>query len=319
MGTAIDHTIAKEIAASLLATPRFIPAKYHYDTKGSTLFEDITELHEYYLTRCERIILENFKKEITGLITNGVTVNIIELGAGDGHKTIPLLEELIAKNKPFTYLPIDVSEAALRKLEDTLKTEYAHSCMQVKGIVADYISGLQQIDPQTRHLILFLGSSIGNFNSGEAQQFLVNLRSFVKKQDVLLIGFDLKKDVDVLQRAYKDSKGVTSEFNLNVLDRLNREIGTNFDRSKFEFHCFYNVLEGRVESWLVSKEKQTVTISSLQKSFTLQPWEGIHMENSYKYNLRDIEELVHGAGYSIEKIFSDPQQYFACVALRLRS
>lgn len=319
MGTAIDQqTIVKELANSLFANPRFIPAKYHYDAKGSLLFEQITELTEYYPTRCEREILKSFKKEIIALIGKNHGISLIELGAGDGHKTTPLIEELITTNKKFEYIPIDVSETAVKKLVQSLELEYNTSTMHVHGIIADYFNGLKQLDLKSHKMILFLGSSIGNFSAEEAHQFLFHLRSFLNTQDVLFIGFDLKKDIDVLQTAYKDSKGVTAEFNLNVLDRLNRELGTNFQRQKFQFHSFYNVVEGRVESWLISTEPQTITLPALQKSFSLKAWEGIHMENSYKYSMRDIENLVHGAGYRIENVFKDPQQYFACAALKLR-
>lgn len=315
MGTTIDQTLISDLASSLFATPRFIPARYHYDAKGSMLFEMITELDEYYLTRCEREILNNHKTEITSLVRR---MNIIELGAGDGHKTIPLLHELVAQGHAFDYVPIDVSESSVYKLVGNLEHMFQNSCLHARGIVADYVEGLSRINQDSRHLILFLGSSIGNFEMGEASQFLSQLRHYMKSDDVLLVGFDLKKDVAILQRAYDDSKGITREFNLNVLDRLNREAGANFNRDKFQYHCFYNVVEGRVESWLVSKEPQRILIPALQSSFTLKAWEGIHMENSYKYTMGDIENLIQGAGYRIVKVFEDPQHYFACVALQLR-
>lgn len=314
MGTTIDQTLINELSVSLFANPRFIPAVFHYDAKGSRLFERITELDEYYLTDCEEEILNIHKNEITSLVHG----NIIELGAGDGHKTTPLLKEVVAQGRPFEYFPIDVSENAVHQLVENLQNTFRNSCLHVKGIVANYFEGLAKIDHDPPHLILFLGSSIGNFESREAIKFLYRLRHFMKSDDVLLIGFDLKKDASVLQRAYNDSKGITREFNLNVLDRLNREVGTNFNRDNFLYHSFYNIVEGRVESWLVSKEAQTIIVPALQASFTLKAWEGIHMENSYKYTLSDMENLVHEAGYRIEKVFEDSRHYFACVALKLR-
>lgn len=318
MGTAIDQqTIIKDLAKSLFSSPRYIPAKYHYDTKGSLLFEKITELDEYYPTRCEREILKKYKKEIIDLTKHHPNLNLIELGAGDGHKTTPLLEELMTSKQNCAYIPIDVSESAIAKLLATLHSTYG-SLLNVQGITADYLEGLSQINPIIRKMVLFLGSSIGNFDNHEAHKFLFSLRHFLEKDDILFVGFDLKKDIDILQKAYKDSKGVTAEFNLNVLDRLNHELNMNFNRDKFHFHSFYNNVEGRVESWLVSKETQTIEFPPLHKTFTLKAWEGIHMENSYKYNMRDIENLAHGAGFRIERIFKDPQNYFACAALKLR-
>jgi len=173
----------------------------------------------------------------------------------------------------------------------------------------DAIKWLATIDGR-RNLVLFLGSSIGNFDHVGAQRFLRCLWSALKHDDQVLIGFDLRKDIDVLTRAYNDSKGVTREFNLNLLDRMNRELGADFDREMFAFSCHFNVRSGAVESWLVSKAAQNVHFGRLGRSFSFQDWEGIHTESSHKYWESDIPRLAEEAGFAMEMQFFDSKRYF---------
>ena len=172
------------------------------------------------------------------------------------------------------------------------------------------LTWLQEAEP-ARNIVFFLGSSIGNFDKNEVQHFLHHVWTVLNDGDYIFIGFDLKKDIQVLQRAYADSQGITAEFNLNLLDRVNRELGGNFDRSKFHFQSFYNPSEGRVESWLISTVEQAVTINELQKVFHFEAWEGLHVENSYKYGVKDIEELARANDFIVEREFLDSKEYFA--------
>jgi L-histidine Nalpha-methyltransferase len=300
--------------------PKRLPFKYHYDARGSRLFDQITELKEYYLTRCEQEILQQFKREMTQTMAPSSFFRLYELGAGNGQKTKELLRYFLEMGLTFEYAPIDCSQAAINQLVTSLREEFGDS-LQVKGIIGEYFEALALLQDEKNHvknIVLFLGSSIGNFDLEEAEHFLHHLWAVLKEGDDVFIGFDLKKDIAILEEAYNDSMGITREFNLNILDRINRELGGNFDRNKFIFHSFYNPAKGRVESWLISIESQMITIANLQKTFVLDAWEGIHVENSYKYNFKDIEELAKKTDFVIEKEFLDSKKYFAGTIWRIK-
>lgn len=306
-----DHELALSLLEGLSKSPKSLPSRFFYDDKGSELFKQIMGLPEYYPTRCEKEILEKYSGEIASLLGDG-HCNVVELGCGDGVKTMLLLEQMLELNKKFSFVPLDISKAAVEFLIGNLKKEYGEIPFEVKGLVAEYFQGLSWLseNAQEKNLVLFLGSNIGNFDKSMALRFLRHLWYSLNDGDLLLAGFDLKKDLDVLYYAYNDSQGVTKEFNFNVLDRINKNLGGDFKRENFQHQGLYNVVTGAMESYLISTVSQTVTIKELGKSFDLKPWEPIHMEYSYKYQQSDIEELAEGAGFEIVKGFKDDKGYF---------
>jgi L-histidine N-alpha-methyltransferase len=285
------QAFALDVLDGLSEIPKRLSSKYFYDDHGSRLFQKITELPEYYLTNCEMNVFETKKKEIGDLIADS-KFNLVELGAGDGRKTSKLIEYFLKKQFDFTYIPIDISEGAM--------------------IVAEYFHGLKWLGKleKYRNLVLFLGSNLGNFNKPQSRVFLRNLWNTLNDGDLMLTGFDLKKDIDLMQKAYNDSKGLTSEFNLNLLRRINTELGGNFDLSKFRHYSSYDVFSGAMESYLVSLEAQTVFIKEIGQTFSFKAWEPIHTEYSYKYLESDIEELAEATGFLVEKKLYDSKRYF---------
>ena len=266
-------------------------------------------LPEYYPTQCEFEILRDYKDQIVDMIYDNQT-NIVELGAGDGQKTEILLEYLIEKELDFEYIPIDISESAIQGLVGGLKQSYPD--MKIEGLVAEYFEGLRWLSSKNHghNVVLFLGSNIVNFSHSEARVFLFSLWNALNNGDIILIGFDLKKDIQVLAKAYNDSQGITAQFNMNLLNRINKELGGNFKPDCFQYHNTYNVFTGAMESYLVSREEQTVCIEALNQSFTFQSWEPLHTEYSHKYLLSEIAALAEETGFNILHQFSDSRQYF---------
>jgi L-histidine N-alpha-methyltransferase len=312
MGISSNQTLTLDILEGLSSQPKFIPSKYHYDEKGSLLFQQIMNLKEYYLTGCELENLKIFKNEVAKIVSDR-PFRLIELGVGDGIKTKILLHHFLNLNLQFEYIPIDCCQEVVSDVITSLNKEFSDSNLKVLGITADYFHALSWLKKQTsmRNVVLFLGSNIGNFTLKEVQHFLHHIWNALKDGDYLLIGFDLKKDIATVENAYNDDLGITAEFNLNLLDRFNTELGSNFNRNKFKYHSFYNPKDGRVESWLMSTEDQTIHFPALQKDFHFDAWEGIHVENSYKYDLKNIEELARSTGFSIKHKFVDKKGYFA--------
>lgn len=306
-----SHELALSVLEGLSKNPKGLPSRLFYDDKGSEIFKKIMELPEYYPTRCEAEILGERGSEISKFLGDG-KYNIIELGCGDGAKTILFLNSLIAASKKFNFVPLDISEAAVNFLIKNLKKEYGELPFDVKGLVAEYFQGLGWLSQNAseQNMVMFLGSNIGNFNKSTALRFLRSLWHSLNNDDLVLIGFDLKKDLDILYDAYNDSQGVTKEFNYNVLDRINEMLGGNFDRKNFQHQGLYNVQTGAMESYLISQNHHHVYIEELGKSFEFKPWEAIHMEYSYKYLPSDIEFLAKNTGFEIVENFTDGKGYF---------
>ena len=305
------HRLALEVLEGLSGSPKRLPSRFIYDARGTELFQKITDLKEYYPTACEFEIFRNHREKIASYLL-GAPFNLIELGAGDGRKTTVLLECFLKKGLDFQYTPIDISEYAMKTLRDSLERRLNGGPLKVRGLVAEYFEGLHWLleNESRRNLVLFLGSNIGNFSHAESERFLRHLWYSLNPDDYVLIGLDLKKDPKVLFPAYNDSEGITREFNLNLLDRLNHELGADFDRSKFTHQGHYNVELGAMESYLISTEDQTVTIKALDKAFELKAWEGIHTEYSYKYIPSDIQTLAQDTGYQVVENFFDSRRYF---------
>jgi len=300
---------ALDVLVGLSSPRKRLSSKYFYDTRGSELFQQITRLPEYYLTAVEREILTVHRDRIARHIERD-PFNLVELGAGFSDKTTTLLRHFHGRGLEFQFVPIDISTSATEQLVNTVGTDLP-GC-EVHGLVAEYFDGIKWLNNRhrRRNLVLFLGSSIGNFTHDEACLFLRNLWNSLDDGDLLLIGFDLKKDIDLLLKAYNDPAGVTSRFNLNLLDRINRELGGHFDPGKFRHFGTYDVLAGGMESYLVSTVRQSVFIELIGRSFSFEPWEPIHTEYSHKYLVSDIETLAAETGFVVVEHLTDARRWF---------
>ena len=293
-----------EVTDGLRQSQKQLPSKFFYDERGSELFEQITYLDEYYPTRTERTILQDNIQQITEVI--GPEAMLIELGSGSSSKTRLLLEKLSSLS---AYVPVDISEEFLLKVVNQLRMEYPK--VSIIPVFADYTSHFELPDlggGYRNQVVFFPGSTIGNFRPSKAQSFLDTLASVTDSDAGMLVGVDLKKDKEILEKAYNDEQGLTAAFNKNMLERLNRELDADFDVDLFDHCAFYNEEKGRIEMHLVSGCQQTVTIADQEIHF--EEGESIHTENSYKYSVDDFKELVSD-WYSVEKVWTDDRDYFS--------
>ncbi|MEM9887347.1 MAG: L-histidine N(alpha)-methyltransferase [Bacteroidota bacterium] len=312
----VNTSFAKDIAKGLASNPKRLSSKYFYDAKGDVLFQRIMEMPEYYLTNCEFEIFETHKEALR-LAFGSRAFDLIELGAGDGTKTKILLEHFLAKNTDFDYVPIDISANVLNHLEADLARRWPD--LGVKKMAGEYFQGLQQLaGNHRRKVVLFLGGNIGNMSPIEAENFLSKIANYLSSGDLLLIGFDLKKNPQTILDAYNDPKGITSNFNLNILERINRELGANFQLHQFKHWETYNPLSGATESFLVSTAAQEVYIAALDQSFSFKQWEAIHTELSQKYSMEEIQFLAKKSGFFSVAEFFDENQYFVDVLWEVR-
>lgn len=300
------HTIA--MCHGLRERFKSIASKYLYDQEGSKLFDLITTQPEYYLTRSETAILSTYADEIVERFGTQL-VNIIELGPGDGTKAALLLSPCTATGVPFRYIPVDVSEAALRSAMATLLKTVG--VIEAQPLRADFTEAFftRIIYRSTRSAILYLGSSIGNLTPTETCRMLSGLRSQLKPNDLMVIGFDLWKAADILVPAYDDTQGITREFNLNLLDRLNREAGATFQRELFTHRPVYNPFLQCMESYLESKVAHDVWIEALNDSIRFTAGEKIHIEYSFKYRPEQIAHLAQVSGFTVSKNYFDSNQH----------
>ena len=311
---------ANDTLKGLSASQKYLSSQYFYDTKGSRIFQDIMQMSEYYLTDCELEIFETKKQEIFEVFTNRDTsYNLIELGAGDGLKTKVLLSHFLDQQPSFEYTPIDISEEAVKNLVVDLERELPG--IQVNGMVGDYFLLMEEINQYhfTKKILLFLGSNIGNFNERETLIFLNKLKSVMHSGDLLFIGFDLKKDPDIILNAYNDPHGHTAAFNLNLLQRINSELNANFILRNFRHREVYNPQSGTAKSKLISLTKQEVEIFDLNKTFLFEEGESIFMEMSQKYDMKMIADLAYKSGFEIVRNFHDRRQYFVNSLWKLKS
>lgn len=299
---------AADVLIGLSTHPKFISSKYFYDNIGSELFQKISQHEDYYLTKTEFSIFQDASTAIPELIREP-EIDIIELGAGDGHKSKLIIDGFLNKGCKVNFYPIDISEKAMHLLGQNMTTSENFT---IHGIVSDYFTGLTHLKniSGNKKLVLFLGSNIGNFNKQQSRDFLKKLWMSLNTSDHVLIGYDLKKDSRILNKAYNDSTGLTRAFNLNLLNRLNREFSANFDVSKFQHYGFYNPALGAMESYIVALEDQEIYISALEKSFYFEKFEAMHLESSYKFSPSDINYLANHTGFHIEQHFSDERNYF---------
>ena len=305
------HQFARTILAGLRQKPKRLPYSYHYDQEGSRLFQKISELDEYYLTSCEREIFRNHHHEIAAMLCDE-PLYIIELGAGDGHKTLMLLEHFLSSHRKFRYIPIDISREAFRQLNARYQDHCPELLDSTTLLQMNYQTAFDNL-PETEgghRVVLFLGSSIGNLTETEALQFLFELRMALSHGDWILTGFDLIKDIDVMERAYNDHAQITAAFNLNLLTRINHEFDANFSAQHFQFRSYFDFQTHAIESWLVSLKDQQVEIPGLGLSLRLETNEGIHVETSRKYQPREILRLARQTGFKVKADFYDSRRYF---------
>ncbi len=302
----------QDVLAGLSGPNKTLPCKYLYDDQGARLFEAICELDEYYPTRTELGILRDNIDEIASLL--GPRVNLVDLGSGSGLKTRLLLDHL---DQPASYLPVDVACAQL--LQGAARLNQEHPQLLVKPICADYTRpfNLPPVPPDSgRSIVFFPGSTLGNFEPEEAMIFLGRMARLSRPTGGLLIGIDLKKSPHLLNPAYNDSRGVTAQFNLNLLARANRELPAGFDLAQFQHHAFYNAAAGRIEMHLVSCRQQTVPVDG--HKFDFANGESIVTEHSYKYTVEEFRQLASRAGLEVVRHWTDKQQWFSVQYLKPR-
>ena len=303
------RTFRDEVLHALRDARKELPSKYFYDDVGSRLFEQICELDEYYLTRTELSIMQERMHEMVSQL--GPDCLLIEYGSGSSTKIRMLLDALQA---PVGYVPIDIAKDQLLRSAAALAAAYP--ALEVLPVCADYTSDFalpSPAKPVSRKIAYFPGSTIGNFDREPAQRFLQQIAKTCTGGG-LLIGVDLKKDFNIVHRAYNDAKGVTARFNLHLLERLNQELDANFQLKQFGHYAFYNPGQSRIEMHLVSLTNQTVRIGEVEIAFKL--GESIWTESSYKYTLEEFAHLARAAGFIVEGVWTDPQQYFSVQYLK---
>jgi dimethylhistidine N-methyltransferase len=304
-------TFAEDIEKGLSSDPKALSSKYFYDDAGSRLFQEIMKLPEYYLTRSEHEIFNKQTEQIfKAFEADKGKFDLIELGAGDGTKTSLLVDYFLKHNADFRYVPIDISSEALNFLTEKFHKEFPDLNIQTEQ--GDYFKTLETFKQRSdkRKIILFLGSNIGNFSEEKALEFFRELHGIMNKEDSILIGFDLHKNPKTILNAYADSQDVTAKFNLNLLKRINRELGANFNTEEFSHYASYHPTECAARSYLISQREQTVRIELLDKEFHFKKWEPIYMEVSQKYNLEMIEKLARESGFEIVKNFFDENRFY---------
>ena len=299
----------REVIAGFSQHPRSIPPKYFYDEEGSRLFESICKQPEYYLTRTEIVLLEKHADDIKTLVGSGSY--LVEPGSGSCEKVRLLLDTL----RPMAYVPMDISCAHLRMAAAGIATDYPW--LDVHAVCTDITRevSLSFIPEQAAPVMFYPGSSIGNFDPDDAVEFLACLARIAGPGGGLLIGVDLKKDPATLHDAYNDAGGVTAAFNLNLLQRANRELDADFDMGAFEHHAMYNSIAGRIEMHLTSTRKQTVNIDD--HSFDFNAGDSIHTENSYKYTNDEFRSLAQRAGFTSCAVWTDSDRLFSLHFLRV--
>jgi len=307
-----QKTFAQELSYSFNQKQKSINPKFFYDEKGSYLFKKICTLPEYYISRTEVALLRQLDEKLSHYL-NG-NFRLVELGSGSSSKTRILIDILAKSQKHIEYFPIDISNI-IRESCKELQNDYKNLC--ITGIIDDYKPALELVKnyDDKNNLIVFLGSSFGNYDHNTGLRFLQKINSLMKSNDLFLLGLDLTKDETVLEKAYNDSQGITAQFNLNVLSRINSELDANFDKNKFVHYAVYNKNQNRIEMYLRSLEKQIVNIPKADLLFEIEKDELIHTENSFKFTISQIKEMSAMSNFQIQDIWCDEKRYFGLVLL----
>ena len=305
--TQIQETFAEEVYSGLNRDSKFISPKFFYDKKGSELFERICLIPEYYLTRTEISILKQLQNELASFLDGDF--RLVELGSGTSVKT-RLLLDVFTSQKNLEYFPIDISEILTESSEQLL---HDYQNLRITGIIDTYEGGLEFLRTydEKKNLIIFLGSSFGNFSPTDGYKFLEKIHTTMKAGDLFLIGLDLVKKREILESAYNDSQGVTAEFNLNVLSRINDELDADFNLNNFSHHAIYNEKDQRIEMYLKSLKEQSIIISKSKLELKLDKDELIHTEYSHKYRLSEIHDLLNNVGFELKHTWLDENKHFS--------
>ena len=304
--------ILGDVLAGLSMTPKRLPSKYFYDARGSRLFEDITAQPEYYLTRVEIALLDARMTDIAAAV--GPRAHVVEYGSGSGRKTEQLLDGL---RDPVAYTPIEISRSTV--LASTARLAHAFPRIEMLPVCADFTRPVELPEParEPGHtLVFFPGSTLGNFTHAEAAALLASMRATMGPRGQALIGIDLDKDTATLEAAYNDAKGVTAQFTLNLLVRLNRDIGSDFDLAGFRHHAVYARERGRIETFLVSQRAQRVCVAG--RAFPFAAGEAMQVEYSHKYTDAGFADLVQAAGLRVVERWNDPGDWFGLRLLQAR-
>ena len=303
-------TFAEEISSSLNQDSKFISPKFFYDQKGSALFEDICKLPEYYLTRTEIKILTKIQDDLSTYVSEDF--RLVELGSGSSVKTRLILDVFNKIQEKIEYFPIDISDILKESCQQLLND---YEKLHITGVIDTYHSGLEFIEhyDDKPNFIAFLGSSFGNFEPKDGNQFLKIVNSSMKNSDLFLIGLDLIKEKSILEDAYDDVAGITAKFNLNVLSRINEELEGDFVLSQFSHHALFNEEKQRIEMYLKSNTSQKVTISKSNLELNFSKNELIHTENSHKYSIAKIQTMMKNTGFKINRIWQDEKSHYALV------
>jgi L-histidine N-alpha-methyltransferase len=308
----------QDVITGLRADAKYLSSRYFYDEIGDQIFQEIMAMPDYYLTRAEEEIFNLRKREIYRAINFKTPFKLVELGAGDGLKTKVLLRSFLEEKANFQYLPIDISSHVLDELADSLIKELPQ--LEVKPIAKEYFEALEHLQNISNEpkLVLFLGSNIGNFPQGKAEGFLGSLAAKLQTGDKLLLGVDLKKEPAKILQAYSDKTGITARFNLNILARINRELGANFDLQNFDHYASYNPQNGECRSYLICRKAQDIHLEGVAQRIHFEEFESIHTEISKKYSPAELDRLADETGFKVIEKFYDSQKQFSDVLLEKR-
>ena len=305
------NQLALEVFRGLESSKKYIPSKYFYDDPGSRIFQEIMNMPEYYPTDCETEIFETHSRRIGELFCKkGCSIDLVELGAGNGQKTSILIGDLLREKVNFRYIPVDISESAVNNLVHSMQSQFGK--LTIEPRIGDYFNMLENLSNEypNRKVVMFLGSNLGNLNREESVAFLKRINYSMLEDDRFFIGLDLKKDPGVILKAYDDPHGHTRDFNLNLLIRMNRELGADFNTDYFMHAPCYDPGEGTARSYLVSTRDQEVFFDAAEKSIRFRKWEPIFTEMSQKYDLEMISDLAEASGFEIVEHFFDRRNYF---------
>ncbi|HSF30915.1 MAG TPA: L-histidine N(alpha)-methyltransferase [Candidatus Tectomicrobia bacterium] len=310
-----QHLFAQDVAYGLAAPQKWLPPKYFYDERGSQLYERICALPEYYPYRSEAEILSTYAAEIHAEIGH---LALVEFGSGSATKTRHLLSAYEWAGQPFRYCPVDISRQILWDTANRLVREYSH--IEIRAMHADFAGQPEVIQAfeLEKKAVAFLGSSLGNLTPDESVQFLQRTAAMMGPEDAFLLGIDLKKSPAILLPAYDDAQGVTAAFNLNVLHRINRELGGQFEPQSFDHLALYNEAQGRIEMHLRSRRAQRVRIARIERVVSFGKDETIHTESSYKYSLDEVRDLGYQANLVLRRTWFDQRRYFLLALFRPR-
>jgi L-histidine Nalpha-methyltransferase len=306
----MNNPFLKDSLNGLSQKPKKLSSKYFYDAIGDGIFQEIMQMDEYYLPKCELEIIKTKTSEIANMIEEN-ELDVIELGAGDGTKTMHFLKGLIAAGKEISYIPLDISTNVLDINKKYISSQIPS--LEIEPISGDYFETMEKLKIRKKpKLILFLGSNIGNYQDEKAVEFIMLVKSYMKSGDQLLVGADLKKNPKTILAAYNDKAGITKRFNLNLLSRMNSELGADFDPKKFDHYPFYDPSNGTCHSYIVSLEKQRVDI--FDRTILFEQDECIHTEVSQKYSINDLEKISLATGFHTFHPFLDSKEWY-CLGL----